>query len=74
MRRINIKVGPTCENCPYCQYNGDYGMSYDSGWDCEHNEGEVTRIINDWDVSNSNNKYPTGWPDIPKECPLPKCK
>jgi len=74
MRRLNIKIGPTCADCPYCRYNGDYGMSYDSGWDCENDEGEITRIVDDWEVNNSNNKNPAGWPEIPEGCPLPKCR
>ena len=33
MREIKITV-KTCSECPYLYYNCDYGMSYDSGYDC----------------------------------------
>ena len=34
-----------CSDCPYCQYNGDYGMSYSDGWDCNNDDAPGTRII-----------------------------
>ena len=72
VRYIHIVVEGTCQGCPFAQYDGDYGISYDSGWDCGHDEGAVGRIVDDWEVSNSNNKKPKGWPPIPDGCPLPK--
>lgn len=71
MKQLEITIKSCCE-CPYCQYNGDYNRSHDSGYDCVHPEMKGRqRIVDDWDVSNSNNKHPKGWPEIPKECPLP---
>ena len=32
-KKIELEVY-SCAECPYCQHNGDYGMSYDSGYDC----------------------------------------
>lgn len=52
MKKINITVN-TCSQCPYCQYNPDYGRSYDSGYDCNHENGG--RIIDDWSWDNTNN-------------------
>jgi hypothetical protein len=34
-RILNLQIN-TCSECPYCQYDGSYGRSYDSGWDCEY--------------------------------------
>lgn len=69
-KKINIIVYDCCADCPYVIYDPDYGMSYDSGYDCGHPDTEVGRIVNDWDVKNSNNKNPKGWPSIPENCPL----
>ena len=68
-KELNIKI-ESCQDCPYCQHNPDYNISYDSGYDCDHPDGNVTRIVDDWEVNNSNNKNPKGWPEIPKGCPL----
>lgn len=65
-----MAVGPTCENCPFIDYDGNYGRSYDSGYDCNHSN--LFRIVDDWEIDNSNNKSPKGWPLIPVKCPLPK--
>ena len=35
MRLINITV-KNCSECPYHEYDPNYGMSYDSGYDCNH--------------------------------------
>ena len=72
MREIKITV-KTCSECPYCEYDPNYGMSYDSGYDCK-NSG--SRIIDDWEWSNTNNKKrlnltENGIP-IPSDCPLEK--
>jgi len=63
MRQINLYV-KTCSDCPYCQYDSDYGMSYDSGYDCTNGSG---RIIDDWEISQKklHSKIP-----IPESCPL----
>jgi len=28
------------------------------------------RIVDDWEISNSKNPDPKGWPSIPSDCPL----
>ena len=65
-----------CFECPYCDYNPDYGMSYDSGYDCTSSVRK--RLIDDWEWSNQNNKdrlnlkmdcFPT-----PEWCPLKPIK
>ena len=50
MREINITV-ETCSECPYCEYDCDYGMSYDSGYDC-NNSGET--IVTDGGMKRNN--------------------
>jgi len=69
-KRIDILVS-SCSNCPYCIYDPSYNCSRNSGYECQHEDGEVERIVDDWEVSNSNNKSPKGWPPIPSGCPLP---
>ena len=61
------RVLRNCEDCIYCSYDPSYNISYDSGYDCSRTG---KRIVDDWDVMNSNNPNPKGWPDIPKWCPL----
>jgi hypothetical protein len=52
MRKIELTI-KNCSECPYLEYDSDYGMSYDSGYDCK-----LTgyRIIDDWEWNNTNNK------------------
>ena len=70
---VKIIVESTCKSCPYCRYDPYYDISHNSGYDCEHPESiYYKRIVDDWEVDNSNNKKPKGWPPIPKECPLPE--
>ena len=52
MKMINMTV-ETCSDCPFCHYDGHYGMSYDSGYDCTNNNGG--RIIDDYGWDNTNN-------------------
>ena len=67
MKRLFLEF-ERCDDCPYCQYNGDYGRSYDSGYDCVKTGN---RIVDDWDCNNSNNKHPKPNPfKIPEWCPL----
>jgi len=68
-KRIKIdRVICSCEDCIYVNYSPDYNISYDSGYDC----GKTgKRIVDDWNICNSNNPNPTGWPKIPDWCPLP---
>lgn len=71
MKELTLTI-KNCADCPYCQYNGDYGRSYDSGYDCQHPQRNgFTRIVDAWDVNNSHNRTPRGWPSIPEKCPLP---
>ena len=37
----------SCKDCPFCEYNRDYGLSYDSGYDCMHEKSPEIRIIDD---------------------------
>lgn len=64
-----------CSECPWCRYDGYYSIGKDSGYDCYHPNSaptnQINRIVEDWEVNNSNNKKPKGWPPIPDWCPLP---
>ena len=33
MRLIKLTI-KNCGDCPYCEYDSNYGMSYNSGYDC----------------------------------------
>lgn len=60
----------TCSSCPFCDRNGDYGRSYDSGYDCRHEKTPHTRIIDDEEMSRGKKcSVP-----IPEWCPLPDKK
>lgn len=45
-----------CHNCFYCHYDSNYGMSYDSGYDCMHEESEHTRIADDYEITQYRDK------------------
>jgi len=34
MRKIELTI-TNCSECPYLEYDADYGMSYNSGYDCK---------------------------------------
>lgn len=84
-RTLNLQID-TCYECPYCKYNGDYGRSYDSGWDCEYlgrlcDDNEFQRYYKKLDEWNDSQKTLFPIPlcekpeypfNIPDECPLPK--
>jgi len=53
MKKKIEKIVENCSECPYCEYDSDYGNSYDSGYDCSKSGN---RIIDDWAWSNYNNK------------------
>lgn len=46
---IDEKIN-SCEECPYHQYDADYGRSYDSGYDCCHFDIGRKRIADDKDI------------------------
>lgn len=68
MKKIELIVN-TCSECPYCEYDGHYGMSYDSGYDCKHDKGSG-RLVNDnyWDHLSPEIRQ-KGIP-IPSDCSL----
>ncbi len=63
----------SCDDCPFLQYDSDYGRSYDSGYDCKK---AGKRIIDDWEYNNRNNPKAMIVLDedavipIPEFCPL----
>jgi hypothetical protein len=67
MKSINLVI-KTCDECPFCTYDGDYGLSHDSGYDCKKVK---RRIVDDWDCCNTNNKNPNPAPfKIPEWYPM----
>jgi hypothetical protein len=71
-RELTMIITGNCSSCPWCQYDGYYSRNKDSGYDCRHPDSPVNRIVDDWDISNDNNKNPKGWTAIPENCPLTK--
>jgi hypothetical protein len=55
----------SCCGCPWLRYDSDYGIGYDSGYDCVEETEGLGRIVNDSKLEGTN------WPAIPKNCPLP---
>lgn len=65
-----------CRKCPYCIYNSDYGMSYDSGWDCDHGDTNNSRIVDEGattpkERAKSAKKVDEALNTVPDWCPLP---
>lgn len=46
MKKIEMII-KNCGECPFCEYNPDYGMSYTSGYDCNNDDSKDTRISDD---------------------------
>lgn len=46
MRKINMII-KHCGECPFCEYDSDYGMSYNSGYDCKNKKSNGSRIATD---------------------------
>jgi len=76
---LNLEVD-CCDDCPYCKYDGDYGMSYDAGMDCHHPESPGSgRIVNEGSYIDMRNRKMQKAVEsgVPKWCPLPnrpECK
>lgn len=75
MKRVVFEFD-SCDDCPFLRYDGDYGRSYDSGWDCHHEKGGF-RIVDEggYKEREEKNWYGTvecriGKP-FPDRCPLP---
>ena len=49
-KRLELTITNRCDGCPFLQYNGDYGMSYDSGHDCHHPDSPQYRVANDGEI------------------------
>lgn len=61
-----------CACCPYCRYNADYGMSYDAGYDCDHNDApNNARIADEGGYKSKNPGSKIIENRIPDWCPLP---
>jgi len=75
MKAINLLI-KNCSECPYLDYDSYYSRSRDSGYDCKHDKG--SRIIDDWEWSNTNNpkrlNLKMNTISIPDWCPLPNGK
>lgn len=54
-KQVNLIVVGTCWGCPCRVRNSDYGMSYDTGEDCTHEDSPFNnRIANDSDFTKLN--------------------
>lgn len=86
MKKYILEIVDNCHGCPYCNYSVYYSMHEDSGYDCEHEEGQK-RICNDSELYSYNKELEelaeskkTLFPreeeledplTIPEWCPLP---
>lgn len=62
MKILHLEI-KNCSECPYVQYDPNYGMSYNSGWDCSEGGFRIKNDVGSGIVDIS--KLP-----IPSECPL----
>ena len=62
MKKIELTI-KNCNECPYFSHDSDYGMSYDSGYNCDLS-GE--RIMDDYQYDKLIDKTMS----IPDTCPL----
>jgi hypothetical protein len=75
MKRVIFEFD-CCDDCPFVRYDGDYGRSYDSGWDCHHEKGGF-RIADEggWETWKKleGQRYIQGrlGQPFPDDCPLP---
>jgi len=54
-KRLDILIENTCHNCPFCVYDSHYTLSNDSGYDCEHPNGQK-RIADDYVIEDHTRK------------------
>lgn len=67
MKRLIIdEVLKTCQECVFCERDSNYGVSYDSGYNCMSDDAEEMRIVNDYAIDKKG-KWPFEFPDW---CPL----
>lgn len=61
MKTVTTKMIPakivhdTCYNCPFVEYDSHYGRSFDSGYDCNHEDGDG-RIADDYQITQYDEK------------------
>ncbi len=79
MKKLELEI-KSCNECPFNQYDGDYNIGYDSGWDCQHPDTEHRRIIDEGPLDGSKqqeehekekDKILNSFPDW---CPIPDYK
>jgi hypothetical protein len=68
MKKLELYLN-TCSECPYCQHNSSYDISYDSGYDCVHDSGSG-RIIDDYYWNKLDYQTIERGIPIPVNCPL----
>ena len=66
MRKLELII-KNCGDCPYLEYDYDYSMSRDSGYDCTLMR---QRLIDDQEITRCEKKGIDPF-KIPNECPLP---
>ncbi len=69
---VHVIVDTHCLGCPFVRYDGDYGMSYDSGYNCEHPDAKQYRIADDGDISAHRNKWMAYNKSLNTLFPIPK--
>ena len=66
MKKIEMTI-KHCGECPFCEYDPYYGMSYNSGYNCNNENSKEYRIVTDVGSKLADlEKLP-----IPEWCGLP---
>lgn len=55
MKLLNMKI-ENCWDCPFREYDADYGRSYAGGHNCIHDNAPKTRIIDDFELEEQEEK------------------
>lgn len=63
MKKIDLIV-KNCFECPYIEYNSNYSRSYNSGFDCKHEQGPGRVIDDDAEIKGNRDTF------IHEKCPL----
>ena len=46
MKQLNLQI-KNCGDCPFCKYDHYYDMQTNSGFNCEHDQIGIKRILTD---------------------------
>lgn len=68
-KTIQIEISG-CHTCPFKEYDSNYNIGYDSGFNCMHPGTDQLRIADDGEINNKKKSLS----DFPKWCPIKEPK